>query len=305
VVIPAYNEENTIRQAIDSVRSVKDDLRREGVELSVCVIDDGSVDSTYARAIEADVEHLEHHKLNSGLGAAVRSGFAVARRCKFDLLVKIDADLQHDPNDILNLIRPIINDEADVVYGNRFEKIEYKMPFVRRWGNRVFRGLMNFLTGWSIKDSQPGIFAVGRDYINVYHLPGDYNYTQQILLDASCKGMRFAQVPVAFRKREHGQSFVTLKYPFKVLPQLLIVLISVKPIRFFFPVGFLFLAIGSAIFFVEFLGWIFGAYPKPVVHTNFVLGTLLFGSQWIFFGLLSELVVRMNKNIFDMLSRKE
>ena len=98
------------------------------------------------------------------------------------------------------------------------------MPVIRKMGNKVFTKLMSVLNKWPLKDSQPGIFAVNRDYLDVFNLPGSYNYTQQILLDAYHQGMRFAHVPVTFRKRTTGESFVSMRYPFKVLPQLLIII---------------------------------------------------------------------------------
>ena len=101
------------------------------------------------------------------------------------------------------------------------------MPFIRRIGNKLFTGLMKKLTNWDLKDSQPGIFAVNKNYLDIFRIPGDYNYTQQILLDAYHKQMRFAHVDVSFNLRESGDSFVSLKYPFKVIYQLLMVLVSI------------------------------------------------------------------------------
>ena len=264
-------------------------------ELFVYVVDDGSVDNTGSLAQEAGADRIIKHKVNLGLGAAVRSGLFAARRDGADIVVKFDADMQHDPNDIIALISPILNDEADVVYGNRLEQISYRMPFVRRAGNLVFTKLMGILTGWSLKDSQPGIFAVNKDYLDAFNLPGDYNYTQQILLDAYHQGMRFAHVPVAFRKRTTGESFVSMRYPFKVLPQLLLVVIGIKPMKIFLPIGFLFLLIASIVFSVELVLWIVGKSIKPVVHVYAVLGFMFFGLQTLFFGLLAELIIRTNK----------
>ena len=79
---------------------------------------------------------------------------------------------------------------------------------------------MRWLTNWEIKDSQPGIFAVNAAYLKVHFIPGDYNYTQQVLLDSYLNGMRFDQVAVTFRPREYGSSFVSLAYPFKTIPQI-------------------------------------------------------------------------------------
>ncbi len=296
VIVPAYNEAERIAETIAALKSVKKSLAMAGLKLNIFVINDGSTDETQALAEKAGADLLVVHKKNRGLGAAIRSGLIAARKHNADIVVKFDADLQHDPQDILRIVQPILNDEAEIVYGNRFEKIEYKMPLVRRVGNIVFTRLMALLTGWPLKDSQPGIFAVHRDYLEVFHLPGDYNYTQQILLDAYHKGMRFAQVSVAFRKRLTGKSFVSMKYPFKVSYQILMILVSVKPMKIFGSLGLIFFLAGTTIFFTELTLFLRGSITKPVEHVNLVLGLTLFGLQTIFFGLLAELIVKINRS---------
>lgn len=295
VVIPAYNEEDGIQETITNLKEIKTKLKTKGFELFVYVVDDGSVDNTYSFAQDAGADRIIKHKINTGLGAAVRTGLLAARKDGADVIVKFDADLQHDPNDIIALINPILNDEADVVYGNRFEQIEYKMPVMRRIGNIVFTKLMSVLTKWPLKDSQPGIFAINRDYLAVLNLPGDYNYTQQILLDAYHQGMRFAHVPVSFRKRTAGASFVSLRYPFKVLPQLVLVIVSIKPMKIFLPIGFFFLFFAGIVFSVELTLWFLDKTAKPVLHDATILVLVFLGLQTFFFGLLAELIVRTNK----------
>lgn len=293
VIVPAYNEAEKITETVKALLAQKKPFSKDGRELLVYVVNDGSADDTAALAKKAGADRVLNHKLNMGLGAAVRTGLTGAHADGADIVVKFDADLQHDPADILPLITPILNDEADVVYGSRFEKIQYRMPFVRKIGNKVFTGIMRWLTKWPLTDSQPGILAVNSAYLRVSYLPGDYNYTQQILLDAYHKGMRFAQVSVTFNRRETGKSFISMKYPFKVLPQIVQVLVGVKPLLIFAPVGLAFLALGSLVFGVDILQWMFGSSTKPVQHVNLVLGLSTFGLQTLFFGLLADLIVKL------------
>jgi hypothetical protein len=208
-----------------------------------------------------------------------------------EICVKFDADLQHDPEDILKLIDPIRRGEANLVYGERFSKIEYKMPLLRRWGNRAFTALMRRLTGWPVEDSQPGIFATETDYLQIFEIPGDYNYTQQVLLDAYLKGMRFAQVPVSFRPRRVGRSFVSLKYPMKVFPQIALVVCISRPMAVFFPIGLVFFLFAAAVFTFQVGEWLWGAASKPVENVNLVLGSAMFGIQIMLFGILAKLIV--------------
>ena len=107
--------------------------------------------------------------------------------------------------------------------------------------------------------------------------------------------MRFAQVPVTFSKRITGKSFISLRYPFKVFPQILQVIVGVKPLKIFGPIGLCFLSIGSLVALINILSWLFGNAEKPIQQVNFVLGTGLFGLQTLFFGLLADLIVKQNK----------
>lgn len=296
VVVPAYNEAERIEETVRALSGIRGGMKKAGVDFRVYVVDDGSADNTGALATAAGADRVLRHKVNHGLGAAIRTGLAGASKDGADIAVKFDADLQHDPADIFELIRPILDDAADVVYGNRFERIEYRMPLMRRAGNLVFTALMRYLTGWPLRDSQPGIFAVNRDYLDVFHIPGDYNYTQQILLDSHHKGMRFAHVPVRFRKRITGRSFVSLKYPFKVMYQIFMVLVTAEPMRIFATIGIAFLAAAFLIIGAELVLFFLEYTSKPVQHVNAVLGLLFFGLQTFFFGVLAELIIKSNKN---------
>ena len=297
IIVPAYNEEQTIQRTITALSEIGTALKKQGIEQLIYVINDGSTDNTLAAAKQAGVHRVLNHPSNMGLGAAVRTGLRACRDDDADIAVKFDADLQHDPNDIISLIQPIINDEAEIVYGNRFEKISYRMPFVRSVGNLVFKCLMRWLTGWPLKDSQPGIFAVERSYLDNFYLPGDYNYTQQILIDAYHKGMRFAQVAVSFNRRSSGRSFVSMSYPFKVLPQIFQVLVGVRPMKVFGPIGLIFFTIAIVVAGFNLHDFFTGNASRPIENVNLVLGASVFGIQTLFFGILADLIVKINSQI--------
>lgn len=296
VIIPAFCEEQTICKTIESIKEQRESLKSLGLETLIYVVNDGSTDQTVAEAQRAGADRVLNHRINQGLGSAVRTGLKAARKDGADLAVKFDADLQHDPADIVKLVRPILDDEAELVYGNRFKGMKYKMPFVRRMGNLAFTRLMRWMTGWPVTDSQPGVFAVAGAYLDVSYIPGDYNYTQQILLDAYHKGMRFCQVPVSFARRDSGTSFVSMKYPLKVFPQIMQVLIGVKPLKVFGPVGFFFIGICILVSATNLINWIGGSAAKPIQNVNLVLGAGMFGLQTLFFGLLADLIVKQNSS---------
>ncbi len=293
ILVPAFNEESTIFKTVKSLGILKEKLEAPTYDLKIIVVDDGSTDGTKKEAERALADFVISHSKNQGLGAAVRTGLETAHALEADIAIKFDADLQHDPLDIIALIKPLEQSNADIVYGHRFNRISYKMPFIRRIGNRVFTSLMRWLTGWDLKDSQPGIFAVNQNYLNVFRIPRDYNYTQQILLDAACKRMQFSHVDVSFKERVHGKSFVSLKYPFKVFPQLFWVLVGVRPLKVFIPVGLFFIGCSSFVFFYQVIQYIIGITSTPVVNVNFVLGFGLFGLQVLLFGVLAELIAEI------------
>ena len=121
----------------------------------------------------------------------MRTGIRAGLDHGCDLSLKFDADLQHDPNDIIAVIEPLLKNDTDIVYGNRFNKLEYRMPLVRRAGNIVFTWLMRRLTGWPILNSQPQAYLLSTKNIwRLLTLPGDYNYTQQLLINAYLSKMR-------------------------------------------------------------------------------------------------------------------
>jgi len=295
VVIPAFNEADQIGETLSRLHQIQGTLSKYGTSLISYVVDDGSSDNTRQLAQNGGAHRVLFHRVNQGLGAAVRTGLKAAYADGADIAVKMDSDLQHNAGDIERLIQPLLNDEADIVYGNRFENISYKMPMIRWLGNKIFTTLMRSLTHWPLKDSQPGIFAVSRAYLENFHIPGDYNYTQQILLDAYHKGMRFQHVAVSFHPRTKGRSFISLQYPIAALTQILMVLVGLKPLRVFMPIGLVFLFIGMGISGWELLAWIQGNSHKPIIHVNAVLGSFFFGLQTFFFGILAQLIVTLNR----------
>ena len=97
------------------------------------------------------------------------------------------------------------------------------------------------MTGLKITDGQTGLMAFHRRYLRQFSIISDYNETQQLIIDAYIKRMRVMEVPVVFNKRTTGKSFISLKYPFKVLPILLRLLVLTSPLKIFIPLGIIFI----------------------------------------------------------------
>ena len=137
-MIPAFNEETSIDHVIRSIpRDVVNDV-------NVIVIDDGSKDNTIKEARRAGADRVISFKKNRGLGRAFKRGLEEALEMNANIIVNIDADGQYDPREIPELIRPIIEEKADIVLGSRFNGWIEHMPRRKRMGNILATKVTNF-----------------------------------------------------------------------------------------------------------------------------------------------------------------
>lgn len=291
VFIPCHNEGAIIAETIRAVRACLEapTFPYEGV---IIVVDDGSTDDTFEKAVAAGADVLYRHETNRGLGAATRAGMEIAHYIGCDAFAKFDADLQHDVRDIAAAVKPLIDNEADVVYASRFAgKIHYRMPLVRAVGNRVFTVLMRLVTGWPITDAQTGLMCFSRRYLSIFEMPASYNPPQQALFDASRKGMRYAEVPAQFFARRTGTSFVSLRYIEKVLSSLLKIAFYHYSFRVFTVLGLMLLAIGLALTAWGLYEYVLLGAPSYMPHGTAVLFSVTTGLMAVLFGLQSYAVL--------------
>lgn len=291
IILPVKDEIESIEKCINNLISIKKKLPRYLIK--IVVINDGSIDGSEKKIPNHNDILLINYINNRGLGYAIRSGLMVARKFNADFFVKMDADLQHDYLDIISLLKTIEEQKLDLVYGRRV-LIDYKMPIVRKLGNLFFTFLMKKLTGWNINDSQPGMFVTNKKCLNCIKIYGNYNYTQQILLSARINHMTFGSVDIKFKKRQKGNSFVSLKYIYKVLGQILILLMAYKPLRVFGSLAFVFLFTAFTIITIQSIDWILGNSSKVVQNVNLVLGLISIGGYSLIAGLLGELFKNIN-----------
>src|SRR5689334_3666002 len=144
VIIPAYNEERFIGSVVLKVRQHAE---------SVIVVDDGSTDGT-AEIAEAAGAIVVKHSENRGKGAALNTGFQQARQLKPEVLVLLDGDGQHLPEEVPLLIAPVVRGEADIVIGSRYLQKRSQVPTHRVWGHQAFNWLTNLISGTRTTDSQ-------------------------------------------------------------------------------------------------------------------------------------------------------
>jgi glycosyltransferase involved in cell wall biosynthesis len=213
VVVPARDEEATIGELLERVASV----RVPGYELRPIVVDDGSTDRTAKIACKMGAV-VVRHTYNRGLGAAVRTGLRAAVEAGASTIAYLDADLEYYPEDIPGLVAPILAGRADYVLGSRLLGGVRGMRLHRRLGNYAFTALLVLLTRRRISDGQTGMRAFSWEAASQAEIIHDYNYAQVLTLDLLRKGFRMEEVPIRYRVREHGVSFVNWSYPAKVLP---------------------------------------------------------------------------------------
>ncbi|CAM3751744.1 glycosyltransferase family 2 protein [Mesobacillus zeae] len=215
VFLPAYNEEDSVGQVIKDIPR----CFHKSIEVEVIVIDDGSTDSTVKEAWKAGADDVVSFPSNRGLGAAVRQGLEECFRRGADIGVMIDADGEYPAEQIPELITPILNGMSDYTMGSRFMGTIKGMKFHRRMGNYVFTFLQMILLRKWLYDGQSGMRAFSRNALKHAEIIHDYNYAQVLTLNLVRKGFRVLEVPIRYRVRCTGTSFITFrKYMSNVLP---------------------------------------------------------------------------------------
>ncbi|MFX1519444.1 MAG: glycosyltransferase family 2 protein [Promethearchaeota archaeon] len=218
IMIPAYNEEQSITEVVNRAKNIK----VENVEIITLVINDGSKDNTERLARDAGADFVVTHKLNRGLGAAIRTGVNKSLERGADMAVMLDADGEYAPEEIPSLIKLILRDEADYVLGSRFMGSIHKMKPIRRLGNLFLTAMLVLFTGKRISDGQTGLRAFSKRALQNLEIIHDYNYAQVLTIDLLRKGYRMKEIPISYSFRKTGKSFVRFKsYALKVFPAMI------------------------------------------------------------------------------------
>lgn len=203
IVIPVYNEELTIGDIIDRVKAA---AKQTGLQTEIIVVDDHSYDRSLGIAEKKGVR-LYSLKQHLGKGYALRAGFAKASG---DVIVTIDSDGSHMPEELSEVLRPILRDQADLVIGSRYKN--HKKVSARRlnaFGVRMFNYLIQLFTGVAITDSQSGYRAMTRGVLRSQKLySGEYEIESEMLVKTAKKKFRIAEVPISFEQRTYGRSGV-------------------------------------------------------------------------------------------------
>jgi glycosyltransferase involved in cell wall biosynthesis len=200
VIIPVYNEEQTIREVLERVAAV--DLG--SIEKEIVIANDGSTDGTRRALDERPLDgtlpvHVYHSPINLGKGAAVRLGLAFATG---DVLLIQDADLELDPNEYSALLKPILDGRADVVYGSRFLSPSGRVPMKTRTANRFLTILTNLLFGGRLTDMETAYKAITRASLEGLRLRAvGFDIEPELTARLLRAGRRIVEVPISYNPR--------------------------------------------------------------------------------------------------------
>ena len=205
VVVPCYNEAATLHACIEKVL----ELRDEGLLLEIVIVDDASSDDSpeIARKLAQNSSAIKvlQHERNQGKGAALRTGF---KEVSGDFVVVQDADLEYDPRDILDLLTPLVDGRADVVYGSRFlsGRPHRVLYFWHSLGNRFLTFLSNMFTDLNLTDMEVCYQAFRREIIGPITIEEDrFGFEPEITAKVSRLDCRIYEVGVSYAGRTYSE----------------------------------------------------------------------------------------------------
>ena len=212
-IIPAFNEEKSIANVIKETQKYTDDI---------LVIDDGSTDKTSQISADNGAYTIKH-PTNMGKGVALKSGFDYIKDLNYDIIITIDADNQHNPNEIPKLIEAI-NNGADFVNGSRYMNgPEENTPAYRRIGQQVLDIATNITTGLKITDSQSGFRAFNKKTCKCFKFRDTgFGIESEMLADAAEAKLKIVEVPITVRYDVDGSTKNPVSHGVGVLIKIII-----------------------------------------------------------------------------------
>jgi glycosyltransferase involved in cell wall biosynthesis len=204
VVVPAYNERNTLGEIVRRMRMVE-----LPIDLEIIVVDDGSVDGTdkLLPALEDSTVRVVRHPANLGKGAAIRTGIAAARG---DLVLFQDADLEYDPQDWPRLLAPVLQGRTKVVYGSRYIGERETGTILRMVGDRALALMTTLLFNATVSDIETCYKLIDRELLESLRLESDrFEFEPEITAKLLRRHERIYEVPITYAGRplQEGRKF--------------------------------------------------------------------------------------------------
>jgi glycosyltransferase involved in cell wall biosynthesis len=282
--MPAFNEEKYIGTLVLKTRQYVDE---------VIVVDDGSTDNTVEISKLAGAKVIQH-KTNKGYGAAIQSIFAEAKKIDPDILVILDADAQHSPQEIPNLIKPILDEGYDCVIGSRQAQAK-KIPFYRRIGQKIILRSVKTLFENKLTDSECGFRAFSRKAIRTLELKeSGMAISAETVAEASRKNLKVTQVPVNVAYNKDSSTLHPVRHGLGVFTRILVMISDQRPL-FFFGLGGFILVIVGLVFGIRVLNLYSEYQVLPTGNTLVSVVLLVVGMFSIFTGLILRALSRDKK----------
>ena len=305
ILIPAYNEEKSIAEVINTIPKTFPNVH----DIEVIVIDDGSSDKT-AEIAKKNGATVFSMTQNKGLAKAISFGFSKSVERNADMLVILDADNQYDSKEITHLIDPLIQGKADIVLGDRQVKKLDHMPIQKKIGNRLVSKVLSSIIGLKISDAQTGFRAFNREALTRLHIFSSFTYTQETLIQAKFKNLKTVEIPVTFRKRHDKSRLISniFTYAIKTISLVSSSVVFYKSFKFFgiltlilFGIG-----IGLAVFILNHFyitGEVRPYYPTTALSILFLIAGSISGLLTVISTilnrqsvLLEEIFYKLHKN---------
>jgi len=287
--IPAFNEEENIGKVIVSLKKITN---------HIIVCDDGSTDLTKKIAEGLGAKVISHKK-NMGYGEAIKSIFNEAKKEGSDILVTFDADGQHRSEDVKNILKPILDQQAEIVIGSRFLKNETDMPNYRKMGVKFLTKVTNMSIKENLTDSQSGLRAYQKKVLqNISLTDSGMGISTEILIKSHQNKFRIGEVPIQILYGENTSTHNPVSHGTSVLLSTIKYTSIQHPLKFYGIPGIIFLLVGLLFFL-----WTLQIYAEETrIVTNIaliglgsiILGAILMISAILLYSLVS--VVRENRN---------
>jgi len=245
VVIPAYNEEDSIQAVMDRVLATRARLAGQGLDLELIVVDDCSRDCTAALVAATPEATLVCHATNGGYGAALKTGFAAARG---EWIGFLDADGTYPPEYFPELCAAAVAQDADIVIGSRMAGATSEMPPVRRLGNLIFANLVSLISAQRITDSASGmrVFKMGV-LERIYPLPDGLNLTPVMSTRALHEGLKMIEVPIPYSERAGRSKLSVVRDGMRFAQSIVWTALTYNPVRLLGLIGLACLAVTAAV----------------------------------------------------------
>ena len=247
IQIPCYNEEETLSETINDIPEKIDGID----EIEILVVNDGSTDTTTQVARELKVNYIVEFPKNLGLARAFDAGLKNCVKYGADIIVNLDADNQYCAEDIPKLIKPLLENKADIVIGARpIEKIKNFSP-VKKILQKLGSYVMKKISGADILDAPSGFRAFSRYAAKRINIFDNYTYTMESIIQAQRKGLSIVSVPIRVNENDFARPSRLIKnnfqYIFRSAKTMIRFFIIYHPFRFFSSLAAFFFILGFGI----------------------------------------------------------